>query len=113
MALTRLPNTPSAGRVAYRFEYQGTTAIIDKKADHAAHYLFDLGYGNHGGLALPDGSFTPVRVYADLSLAEKLVLLDTHVLGVILNLSLSYIANADAETARLAAIAQEKSEVII
>jgi len=105
MALTRLPNTPSAGQAAYRFQYSAATAIIDKKADQAAHYLFDVGYGNHGTEEAP-------RTYADLSPAEKLAILDKHVLSVILDASKSYKANTDANTARDAAIAAEESEVV-
>jgi len=105
MALTRLPNTPSAGQAAYRFQYSTMTAIIDKKADQAAHYLFDIGQGNHGTPEAP-------RTYADLSAAEKLKILDKHVLSVILDASKSYKANADANAARDAAIAAEDGEVV-
>lgn len=105
MTLTRLPNTPVAGQTRYRFDYSATTAIIDKKADQAAHYLFDIGYGNHGTPEAP-------RTYADQTAAEKLVILDKHVLSVILDASKSYKANADANTARDAAIAAEDGEVV-
>ena len=105
MALTRLPNTPAAGQAAYRFQYSTTTAIIDKKADQAAHYLFDIGMGNHGTPEAP-------RAYADLSLAEKLTILDKHVLSVILDASKSYKANTDADAARKAAVTAEESEVV-
>ena len=104
MALTRLNNTPAAGQVTYRFQYSGTTAVIDRKADQAAHYLFDAGYGDHGA----DG----LRPYSDLSPAEKLALLDQHVRRVIMDLSRAYKVNADQEAARAAATQQEESEVI-
>jgi hypothetical protein len=105
MTLTRLANNPSAGQTKYRFDYFATTAVIDKKADQAAHYLFDVGLGNHGTLEAP-------RTYADLTLAEKLAILDQHVLSVVLDASKSYKANADAEAARAAAIASEESEIL-
>ena len=105
MALTRLPNTPSAGLTAYRWQYSATTTIVDKKADQAAHYLFDVGMGDHGTEEAP-------RTYADLSLAEKLAILDKYVLGSILEASKSYKANTDANAARDAAIAAEEAEVV-
>lgn len=105
MALTRTQNQPTTGLTRYRFDYSATTAIIDKKADQAAHYLFDIGRGNHGTPQAP-------RIYTDLSLAEKLVILDAHVLAVILESSKSYVANAAANTARDAAIAAEDGEVV-
>ena len=105
MALTRLPNTPSAGLTAYRFQYSATTALIDKKADQAAHYLFDVGMGNHGTPEAP-------RVYADLSAAEKLAILDKYVISTILDASKSYKANVDANAARDAAITAEESEIV-
>lgn len=106
MALTRTLNQPTTGQTRYRFDYSATTAIIDKKADQAAHYLFDVGRGNHGTPQAP-------RVYADLSLAEKLVILDAHVLSVILEASKSYVANLNANTARDAAIAAEDGEIVV
>jgi len=105
MALTRTVNQPTAGQTRYRFDYSATTAIIDKKADQAVHYLFDVGHGNHGTEAAP-------RTYADLSLAEKLAILDQYVLRVILDTSKSYKANTDANAARDAAIAAEESETV-
>lgn len=105
MTLTRLNNNPSAGQAKYRFEYFATTAVIDKKADQAAHYLFDLGLGNHGTPEEP-------KTYADLSAAEKLVVLDAHVLRVILDASKAYKANLDQKVARDAAITSEESEIV-
>lgn len=105
MTLTRLPNTPAAGQAAYRFQYSATTAIIDKKADQAAHYLFDIGMGNHGTPEAP-------KTYADQTAAEKLVILDKFVLSTILDASKSYKANADQKVARDAAIVAEDGEVV-
>lgn len=105
MALTRTQNQPTTGLTRYRFDYSATTAVIDKKADQAAHYLFDVGHGNHGTPEAP-------RTFADLSAAEKLVILDKHVLNVILDASKSYKANTDANTARDAAIATEDGEIV-
>ena len=50
MALTR---TVSNGNATYAFKYTATTAIIDKKADQAAHYFFNLGHGDHGTEEVP------------------------------------------------------------
>jgi hypothetical protein len=105
MALTRQANQPAAGQTRYRFDYFAATAIIDKKADQAAHYFFDLGDGDHGEEGTP-------RFYTDLSLVEKLAILDKRVLSFILDASKSYKATTDAEAARLAAIEAEESELV-
>ena len=97
MTLTR---TAGGGNATYNFQYTGTIAVIDKKADQAAHYLFDAGYGDHE------------KTYADLTAAEKLAILDQHVLRVILDASRTYRAQTDMDVARNSALAAEESEKI-
>lgn len=105
MTLTRLNNNPTAGQTTYRWQKSGVTAVIDRKVDQSAHYLFNLGFGDHGTEENP-------RTYSDLSLAEKLVILDEDYTRHTLNQSKSYKANLDADAARDAAIAAEEGEVI-
>lgn len=102
MAATRIAGTPNT---TYRFQYSAPTAIIDKKADQAAHYFFDIGDGDHGTEEAP-------RTYAMLTLTEKLAILDKRVLGLLLDASKSYKANLDANAARDAAIAAEDGEAV-
>ena len=102
MALTR---TISNGNATYTFKYTATSAIIDKKADQAAHYLFDLGFGNHGTEEVP-------KTYDMLTPAEKLAILDKHVLQVILDASKAYRVNADSSVSRQSAIDAEESEIV-
>ena len=90
MALTR---TISNGNATYTFKYTAITAIIDKKADQAAHYLFDAGYGDHGTEEVP-------KTYDMLTATEKRAILDKHVLQVILDASKAYRVNADMDVSR-------------
>ena len=102
MALTR---TISNGNATYTFKYTATTTIIDKKADQAAHYLFDMGYGDHGTEEVP-------KTYDMLTAAEKRTILDKHVLQVILDASKAYRVNADMDVSRQSAIDAEESEEV-
>ena len=61
MALTRTVNGSNA---TYKFLYTATTAIMDKKADQAAHYFFNLGHGDHGTEEVP-------KTYDTLTAVEK------------------------------------------
>jgi len=102
MALTR---TISNGNATYTFKYTAVTAVIDKKADQAAHYLFDVGYGDHGTDESP-------KTYEMLTPAEKLAILDKHVLQVILDASKAYRVNADMDASRQSAIDAEENEKV-
>ena len=103
MALTRTVNGSNA---TYKFLYTATTAIMDKKADQAAHYLFDIGYGDHGTEEVP-------KTYDMLTATEKRAILDKHVLQVILDASKAYRVNADTSVSRQSAIDAEESEEVM
>ena len=105
MTLTRLPNTPSAGRVTYRLDMDGLTAHIDGKFDRAARYFFNLGDGDHGTEAVP-------RTFADLSQAEKRKIVAKRMLDVPIDASKSYRGNTAAKAASDAEIAIEESEIV-
>ena len=102
MALTR---TTSNSNATYTFKYTATTAIIDKKADQAAHYLFDVGYGDHGTDEAP-------KTYDMLTATEKRAILDKHVLQVILDASKAYRVNSDMDASRQSAIDTEENEKV-
>ncbi len=73
--------------------YPVTTAKATAILTAAAHYLWDVGYGDHG---------TPVKpiLFDELTNAKKLALVDQYIKRVIMDAAKSYSVNAATETAR-------------
>lgn len=93
MAGTR---TVSGSNVTYDFKWTAATTRLDAIADAAAHWIFDHGAGDHGTIEAP-------ILYASLSAAQKLALLDAHLARVITDAATAYKSQADQDAARAAA----------
>lgn len=93
MAGTR---TTTGANTTYKFEWTKATASIDAIADAAAHYLWDHGYGDHGAEEAP-------ILYSDLTVAQKLAILNAHLAKVLTDAATTYKSNTDQDEARIAA----------
>lgn len=75
MAVT---TSTTAGITSIIFTYKAATAQVTRIADQAAHYLFDVGYGEHGTEENP-------ILYSSLTNAQKLAILDTYIFNVLMD----------------------------
>lgn len=84
--------TVSGANTAYKFEWTATTARIDAIADGAAHQLWLDGYGKVEG-----------ELYANLTVAQKLIILDNYLAKVLTDLATIYKINLDRDAAMVTA----------
>ena len=89
--------TTTAGVTSIVFTYKAATAQVTRIADQAAHYLFDAGFGDH------------TKLYAALTNAEKLTILDQFLMKVIMDARYSQDAK-DGDVAKQAVMDAARSE---
>ena len=96
MAGTR---TVNGLNTTYKFEWTSATARIDAIADGAAHQLWNDGYGNHAEGVL----------YVNLTVTQKLAMLDLYLAKVLTDLATTYKITLDRDAAMVAAGEYAKS----
>jgi len=91
----------SGANTIIRFEYEASTAMLQKVVGDAAEYLFDHGKGDHGDEENP-------IVFADLTNQDKLDLIDEyHIRQGTLNMAKTFKSNRDQTIARELAAQEE------
>ena len=95
MAIVSILGSAVNGNIRVTAIWEAPQAVSVATADAAAHYLFDLGRGDHGTEEEP-------RTYDDLSNQEKLNLIAEHWTQVKKDMASSYNVNVGLEAARVA-----------
>jgi len=97
MAGTFVVNGPN---ITIKFEYITLTANAISIVGDCAHYLWDVGYGNHGTIEEP-------ILFEDLTNQQKLNIVDAHIKRVMIDASNTYKSVVAQEAAREAEAANE------
>ncbi len=91
--------TISGGDATLKFEYTRPTAKMNNRAGDAVHELWDRGQGNHGTEEEP-------ITWGDLSVQDKVDILDEYINTVIKNMAKQYHGSAAAKAGRVGAEAE-------
>ena len=81
--------TVTGSNTEVSFKWTKSTAKMQSLITSAAHYLWDVGYGNHGTIESP-------ILFSSLNNQGKLDIVDAHVRQVILDVARSYDINTAA-----------------
>jgi len=97
-----MPITPTldGDNVTITATWTGLLTVVQRTVDDAAHYLFNMGRGDHGTEEEP-------RIFTDLSNQEKLDLVYNHITQVVKDMADDYVSNLAQAAARDAVIPHE------